>query len=175
MPFLIEAAPDFISLKFERAMASLACSPRHSPENTSYVSYGPFPKRVLATPPQTDDDVRLASAAGWQYLIDDGQGLAVMDISGEPEGSFSRVRRGPSTAFMNALDEMQRNAAHRIEDMEVWMLEIPSAHCAAMVLHGNDFELYPIFSNGESVGPGAKDVANFASGIDPASDPSNKI
>lgn len=126
-------------------MNSLACSPMHDPENVNYKSLGPFPKRILGALPTSEGDIISAPRGGWQYLIADGRGFAVMDLSAAPTGSFSRVRRGRfAEAYHNALAAMEHDAAAGEESLVVEMLEIAPEFTSAMVMRGASIKLYPI-------------------------------
>lgn len=91
-----------------------------------------------------------ASKAGWQYLIADGQGYAVIDLSSSITGSFSRVRRGRfAEAYHDALAAMERDGAAREEGLIVEVLEIPAAFTATVVMRGASIDLYPVSIRGE--------------------------
>lgn len=151
MPFLIENAPPHLHPKFVTAMASLACSPLHDPENVEYQYFGPFPKKFLLQWPTSESDISLAPRAGWQYLIEDDQGFAVMDLSDSDEGSFSRVRRGRfARAYHDALAAMERALEGTTEDAVVEFLEMPVSFSSTMILKGSTLELFPVSVKGKS-------------------------
>lgn len=170
MPFLIENAPAYMHPKFERSMASLASSPRHDPSNAEYQYFGPFPKKFLLEWPSAESDILSAPHGGWQYLIHDSQGFAVMDLSNAETGSFSRVRRGRfACAYHDALVAMERALEGTTEEAVVEFLEVPASFTATMVLKRSDIELFPVSVKGRT--PSSKlmspeDFAALGSGTD---------
>lgn len=156
--------------KFERSMASLATSPRHDPSNAEYQYFGPFPKKFLLEWPTAESDILFAPRGGWQYLIVDAQGFAVMDLSDAETGSFSRVRRGRfASAYHDALVSMERALEGSTQQAVVEFLEVPASFTATMILKQSRIELFPVSVKGRT--PSSKfmtleDFAALGSGTD---------
>jgi hypothetical protein len=72
MPFAIGNAPDYIPEKFTRAMASLASSPVHSPQQQHLQLCRALSKQGAQFPPVREDDLNSAAVTGGQYLVSDG-------------------------------------------------------------------------------------------------------
>jgi len=150
MTIAIREAPESVSKKFDRAMTILAAIPGQVLNTPEYHHIGPFPKRVLEAIPRSEADLASPYAMGWQYLVHDAEGYAVLDISNKPDGSYTYFRRGSfALGYAGALEAAEAAVANSPDLYELEIVDIPSAFTLIITMKSKELKLYPAFYRGK--------------------------
>lgn len=138
-------------------MSILAAAPGRHRAGTEYRYIGPFPKRVLQAIPRSVVDLASPYAMGWQYLLQDEEGLGVLDISNQADGSYSSFRRGKfALGYLDALEVAQAEASASPDIHELEIVEIPSAFTLMITMRTKELKLYPAYFQGKRLTPATK-------------------
>lgn len=128
-------------------MSSLASHPEHVHGDGRYQFLPPLRRYLLKGSDARASRIGAVRAVGWQYLISDHGGFAVVDLSDDIPETYGSVRRGP---FADRYEENLR----RIADLETTeetpsklsALEVPQYGTSAFVLDSNEGLIFFIVS-----------------------------
>ena len=92
-----------------------------------------------------DDPLASATAAGWRYLLSDGQQAVAAAMTTRTEGGedrFALFNNGPYVGgTVTALQEAATLPQAETTDLQVRLLTVPALNLTAVWLHGDDEEL----------------------------------
>jgi hypothetical protein len=131
-------------------MHSLASHPEYVHQEGLYQYLPPLERYLLTGSDARTSNLEAAKIVGWQYLISDDSGLAVVDLSDDIPETYSSVRRGP---FANRYQEILRLISsielENGETEKLHALEVPQYATSALALRStNRMRLFPISLRG---------------------------
>jgi len=172
MTVLLESPSAQTIETFDRAMIALGGQPGRRLNDRNFGHLPPFRRSVVSRQAAAEGNAFAAKQVGWQYLVKDSLGLAVVDVSDKITTTFSSVRRGP---FANKYEAVLRRIdADRGNAEEIFVptiLEVPQVgSCAVLVRGAQNTFAYPVILSGEFAPIECIDLAEFFEmAISPAS------
>ncbi|RFB95076.1 hypothetical protein B5K11_08850 [Rhizobium leguminosarum bv. trifolii] len=150
MTISLQVPSEATSETFSRAMEALGAHPDQPRNRRAFRYLPPFRKLVLSRTAAQRADLAAATPVGWQYLISDPLGNAVIDLSDKILDTFSSVRRGPfAERYQDVLKSIEADRGAAAEDYRAEVLEMPQiGTCALMARETYDVWFYPVCLNG---------------------------
>ncbi|WFU10354.1 hypothetical protein QA646_05710 [Rhizobium sp. CB3090] len=151
MTFRLSIPSMVATATFERAMSALGSHPYQDPQNREYGHLPPLRRFIMSRRTAIDADLSQAQSVGWQYLIMDSLGLAVVDTSDDFNKTFTSVRRGAfASAYKAVLNQIDADCGTSAEEFDAGMLEIPQLRtCAMLVRSIHKTFIYPVLLFGK--------------------------
>jgi hypothetical protein len=150
MTISLQTPPSSTQATFKRAMAAIANHPERGSGNDRYNFLQPLRLYVLKGGDARSADMEKVSAVGWQYLISDAEGFAVVDLSDDISETFSSLRRGVFAARYEATLRLVDDLDSGEDGLGVLgALEIPQYGTTALTVEkSGDLTVYPISLRG---------------------------
>lgn len=166
MTLLLESPNPEVAKSFELAMAALSSHPNERGLDDHYSYLSPIRALVLTGEQARGRSISNAVAIGWQFLIADAEGLAVVELDDDAPDSFGSIRRGGFAARFESI-------LRRIEDMDsddldtkVEVIDIPEYGTSAVVTTSDEtVRLYPMALRGKPQPLEGVDLSTFFAAI----------
>ncbi len=147
---------------FDKAMIALS-GQQGDRQDRTFGHLPPFRRSVVSRIAAAEADLSAAKQVGWQYLVNDSLGLAVVDISDQLTTTFSSVRRGQfAKRYESILGFIDADCENTEEIFLPSVLEVPQLGACAILVHSTKrIYAYPVILSGDFTPVRRTEVSEF--------------
>lgn len=162
MTLYLESPTPEVTKSFELAMASLSSHPNERGPDDQYSYLSPIRAFVLTGQQARGRSISDAFAIGWQFLIADVNGLAVVELDDDTPGAFGSIRRGGfATRFESILKQID-DVDSGDQNTTIEVIDIPQYATSIVVTTSDEtVRLYPIVLRGKPHPVAGVDLSSF--------------